>query len=65
MEQTKRAKEIAKQLEEMEKRGDEFVMTPALNAIAQNDFVVIGEETTEDLSNSNFSIVIVNKPKTG
>ena len=55
---------LSEQLEEMEKRGDEFVMTPALNAIAQNDFVVIGEETTEDLSNSNFSNALMEESTT-
>ena len=39
---------LTNQLEELERHGNEYIMTPALNAIAQNDFVVVSSSAIND-----------------
>ena len=56
---------LSDQLEEMERQGNEYIMTPALNAIAQNDFVVVSSSAViNDESNSNFSNALMEESTT-
>jgi hypothetical protein len=53
------------QLKEMERHDNEYIITPALNAIACNDFVVVDSETiVNDESNSNFSNAVMEESTT-
>jgi len=48
---------IDDQLEELERHGKEYVVTPALNAIAQNDFVVVTNTSKNDLFNISNAVM--------
>jgi hypothetical protein len=55
----------AEQMDEMKRMGKDYIITPSLNAIAQNDYVVVAKRiSSQQENNSNFSNAIMEDAST-